>query len=161
MDARADKPHRGTSSASWLVCHQGPYRVALPSAQVLETMRPLRIDPMSAMPPFVRGLAVVRGAPVPVVDVGILLGNGGRAAGRWVTVSVGQRSVALAVESIAGVQELPGDVFDDVPPLLRGAGDGVVAAIGALDAQLLVVLEGARILTEEQWLAAEAQGPGT
>jgi purine-binding chemotaxis protein CheW len=156
----ASEPYRGTPSEGWLVCDQGACRVAFPRAHVIETMRPLRIDPMSAMPPFVLGLAVVRGAPVPVVDVGLLLGSGGKAAGRWVTVQVGPRSVAFAVESVAGMQELPADVLEQVPPLLRGAGDGVVASIGALDAQLLVVLEGARLLTEEQWLAVTAQGAG-
>jgi len=150
----------GASNEGWLVCRQGACRVALPRPQVIETMRPLHVDPMSAMPPFVLGVSIVRGTPVPVVDVGILLGRGGPAAGRWVTVPVGNRSVALAVESVEGMQELPAEAFEAVPPLLRSAGDGAIAAIGALDAQLVVVLEGARLLTEEQWLAFTAHGRG-
>ncbi len=159
-DGKPRSPQRA-SNGRWLLCRQGGFHVALPTAQVIETMRPLRTESMSEMPPFVVGLAVVRGAAVPVVDVGMLLGGAGQPARRWVTVPVGERSVALAVESVEGMRDLPEKCFDAVPPLLRGAADNVVAAIGTLDAQLVVVLEEVRFLTEEQWVAVTAQGRGS
>ena len=61
----------------WLLCRQAGCYVALPAAQVVETMRPLGTDSVPEMPPFVLGLAIVRGAAVPVVDVGTLLGKVG------------------------------------------------------------------------------------
>jgi purine-binding chemotaxis protein CheW len=148
----------------WLVCRRQGWRVALPAQQVIETMRPLHTEPMSEMPPFVLGVAVVRGTPTPVVDVGLLLGAEGGVTRRWVTVSVGsvgERSVALAVDSVEGVRDLPKSAFDAVPPLLRGAAEGVVEAIGALDGQLLAVLEGTHLLTDEQWVALGQQGRGS
>ena len=146
-----------TREGGWLLCRQTGWRVALPVNQVIETMRPLPLEPVSGMPSFVLGLAIVRGAPVPAVDVGILLGRDRQTARRWVTVRAGERSVALAVESVEGVRDLPESSFDAVPPLLRAASENVVAAIGTLDVQLLVALEGTRLFTDEQWLALAAQ----
>jgi purine-binding chemotaxis protein CheW len=141
---------------AWLLCRQGGCCVALPAEQVLETMRPLPTDSVPEMPPFVLGLAVVRGTAVPAVDVGILLGKTGTRAGRWVTVSVGERCVALAVESIEGVRSLPPNTLEAVPPLLRGAADTVVAAVRALDRELLLALEAGRLFSEDEWLAFAA-----
>jgi purine-binding chemotaxis protein CheW len=148
------------SKRRWLVCSEGTCCVALPAGQVIETMRPLRVEPMPEMPGFVLGVAVVRGAPVPVVDMGIFLGGAGGTARRWVTVKAGDRTVALALEAVDGVRDLPENSFEAVPPLLRGAARDAVLAVGALDGQLLVVLEGARLLTAEQWLALTADGNG-
>jgi purine-binding chemotaxis protein CheW len=48
--------------------------------------------------------------------------------------------------------ELPG-----LPPLLGGARRDLVTAIGALDAELLVVLDSARVLPEDSWRAIDAR----
>jgi purine-binding chemotaxis protein CheW len=116
-------------------------------------MRPLPVEPVPNVPAFVTGVAVVRGAPVPVVDAGLVLGGRGGTARRWVTLSVGARSVVLAVESVEAFCELEESGFDVVPPLLRGVAEEVVTAIGTLDARLLLVLEAGRLLTEAQWRA--------
>lgn len=155
-DREPSLPQR-TRKGGWLLCRQTGWRVALPVSQVIETMRPLPLEAVSGMPSFVLGLAIVRGAPVPAVDVGILLGRDRQPARRWVTVRAGERCVALAVESVEGVRDLPESSFDAVPPLLRAASENVVAAIGTLDVQLLVALEGTRLFTDQQWLALAAQ----
>src|SRR5205809_310773 len=48
---------------------------ALPLMHVIETMRPLPIEPMACALSFVRGISIIRGAPTPVVDLGALLGT--------------------------------------------------------------------------------------
>lgn len=132
---------------------------ALPVHHIAETMRPLPVEPVAGAPRCVRGLSVIRGAPVPVVDLPTLLGGRASAAPvskRFVTVKVGERRLALAVDSVLGVEELEGAQLDELPPLLRHADLELVEAIGVVDAQLLVVLRGARILSDEVWEALEA-----
>jgi len=58
-----------------LVCRVVELVCALPLEAVIETMRPLPIDALGAMPPFVLGVSVIRGAPVVVVDAGLLVGT--------------------------------------------------------------------------------------
>lgn len=144
-----------------LVSRVGPYLCAAPIGQVIETMRPLPIVPVGGAPQAVLGMALIRGASVPVVSLSALLGIVGAAApGRFVTVPMGDRGVALAVDEVVGVRGLDVRELAAVPPLLRAAQADTVASIGTHDGALLVVLHTFRILSG--WTppdAAEAVAP--
>src|SRR5579864_4751234 len=58
-----------------LFVRAGAHMCALALSNVAEIMRPLPIAPLAGAPEIVRGLSVIRGAPVPVVDLGRLLGS--------------------------------------------------------------------------------------
>jgi purine-binding chemotaxis protein CheW len=135
---------------------------ALPLAHVVETMRPLPVEPMAGAPPYVRGLAIIRGAPVPVVDVARLLGE--EAAGtevgarvppsaRFVTLKIGERAIALAVDGVVGVRTLAVDALHELPALLRDAEVDAVSSIGTLDSELLLVLRSARLVPQNLLVA--------
>jgi purine-binding chemotaxis protein CheW len=126
---------------------------ALDVRQVIETMRPLPVAPLPGMPPFVRGAAVIRGSAVPVVDLDAFLGpSAGAASRRLVLVRCGARAAALAVDEVLGVTALDPSRVTSQPLLDAGAG-GAIEAIGALDRELLVVLQGARVVPPEAWQA--------
>ena len=124
---------------------------ALPLACVVEVLRPLPVRPVQGSPPFVSGIAVIRGSAIPVVDLHHLLGGSGPASPtRFVTLRVGDRHLALAVDRVLGVRPLSESVFHTLPPLLRGSEPPVIESLGALDAELLVLLQASRILPEER-----------
>jgi len=142
-----------------LLCQVGPLVCALPLAHVLETMRPLPCEPLLGTAAFVDGVAIIRGAPVPVVDLARLVGSSSdEPRGRLVVVKVGARRVALAVERVLGVRALETAQLTELPPLLGGASADVVRALGLLDARLLVVLETSKLLPEVAWSSPEAAG---
>src|SRR5688500_13404284 len=104
-----------------LVARARGLQCAIPLAYVLEIMRPLPIDPIANAPSFMLGVAVVRGAAVPVVDCGAFVQAEAPAGHtRWTSVRAGERTAILAFEAILGVRELPAD-SDGLPPLLAGA----------------------------------------
>jgi purine-binding chemotaxis protein CheW len=141
-----------TAVISALVCRVESRLLALPLSEVTETMRPLPVSAMPGAPPFVRGAAIVRGEAVPVLDGGLLLGGQAPgAAGRFVILRVGGRPVALAVDEVLGVRALSGAVLAELPPLLQNATS--VDSVGILDAQLLVLLQSARLVPESVWSA--------
>lgn len=145
-----------TSAGSDLavICRVGRRLCALRVKDVLETMRPLPIQPLAAMPSFVRGLAVIRGVPVPVIDTAALLGAGdGATVTRFVALRAGARSVVLSVAEVVGVREINDVSLQELPPLVGEMNRDTVAAVGTLDAELLVVLQAARILPEPIWEA--------
>jgi len=142
--------HNGATDLS-LVCRVQARLCALPLGHVIETMRPLPTAAIAGAPHFVRGLAVIRGAPVPVLDVASLLGETDASPGRFVTLTVGVRHVALAVGSVLGVRLIPPGSLRELPPLLHEAGSEVVASIGLLDAELLLVLQSSRLLAADAW----------
>jgi purine-binding chemotaxis protein CheW len=134
-----------------LLVRAGTQLCALPLAGVVETMRPLPIEGVSGAPAYVRGLAIIRGSPVPVVDLAALVAGATLAPdddARFVTVRAADRIVALFVSRVVGVRTLAPASLHDLPPLLRDANADVVRSVGALDAELLLVLRSARLVPD-------------
>lgn len=149
-------------AGAMLVTRVGGVACALPIAHVVETMRPLPVEPIRGAHDralaVVDGLAMIRGAPVPVVDARKLLGVPAGAATRFVIVRVQQRSIALVVDAVLEVRRIDVDALPGLPPLLSGAQHDLVSAIGALDAELLIVLDAGRVLPDDGWRALERGG---
>jgi purine-binding chemotaxis protein CheW len=130
---------------------------AVPLEHVVETMRPLPVESIAGMPAFVRGVSVIRGVPTPVVDLGALLGAPANAFERIVTLRLGDRQVALAVNAVLGIRDLGLSAIQELPPLLGGASTDLIEAIDTLDEQFLVVLRAGWELPDEVWRALAAQ----
>jgi purine-binding chemotaxis protein CheW len=125
---------------------------AIPIAHVVETLRPLPIERMAGVPAFLLGLSVIRGVPMPVVDLEAVVGVGHPdPISRFVSLRLGERRVAVAVGSVIGIRELDAASVEEMPPLLRDARAEVIEAVGVLDARLLLVLRASRLLPEEIW----------
>ena len=146
FETAGEQGSKEADAALWLLCRVGALLCALPLEHVVEVMRLLPIETVAAAAPPVRGLSLIRGAPVPVVDAGVLLGERTARAERLVTIRIGERRVALAVESVAGIRPIAARALHGLPPLLHDAARETVAAIGTLDAQLLFFLNAARIV---------------
>jgi purine-binding chemotaxis protein CheW len=130
----------------------------LPLEHVSETMRPLPLKTLRGMPAFVVGLSIVRGTPVPVVDVARLLGVDETAeVSRLVLVKVQEKRVALSVAEVVGVKFLELEV-SQLPGLVDNERTEAVAAVAALDARLLVILRSWRIVPAPLWDLIEAGG---
>jgi purine-binding chemotaxis protein CheW len=125
---------------------------ALPLSEVIETMRPLPISPLTEVPDFVRGVALIRGIPTPVIELGAMFNDDqSPPAGRFVTIRNSGRTIALAVQSVIGVAELDPSGATPLPPLLKNARTDVIEAIARLDAELLVVLQTASLVPDSVW----------
>lgn len=156
-NARAISKSAATQSA--LIVGVEARVCAMPLANVIETMRPLPIEAISGAPSFVRGVAIIRGIPTPVVDLGAILGVPNRAtAERFVTVRSGENQVALIVDAVLGIRNL-GELTTvrQLPALLQGASRDVVETIGTLDEKFLAVLQSGWKLPDEVWEAMATQ----
>jgi len=144
------------SAAQALVCRVATRLCALPIDHVIETMRPLPIAPLADVPPYVSGVAIVRGAPMPVIDAALLFGGarGVAAPARFVTIRAGARAYALAVDEVIGLRALAAD--DAPPPILGPSAHDVLASLGALDAELLLVVRATRMVPEAAWAQVDA-----
>jgi purine-binding chemotaxis protein CheW len=132
----------------WLLCRARTRLCAVPLEHVVEIMPVLPIEALSGAPPFVRGLSIIRGSPVPVIDLGLLFSQQASRSERLVTITIGGRTIALSVEGVLGVRSMAPAALGDMPSLLRDAAGEAVAAIGTLDAEILLFLRGARIVPE-------------
>jgi purine-binding chemotaxis protein CheW len=125
------------------VCRVGTLACVVPIEHVVETMRPLPLETVGrAETPWIAGVAVIRGGPVPVVDVATLLGVAGGEARRFVVLRVeSDRRVALRVDDVVGVRRLAPGALSELPPLLRDVARETVARLGALDRALVAMLD--------------------
>jgi purine-binding chemotaxis protein CheW len=141
-----------------LFCRVGVHLCALPIEHVVETLRALPVEFVGGAPEFVRGLSIVRGVPLPVVDTQSLLGEKGSPHTRFVIVKAGNHLVVLAVDEVLGLRAIPADSLQELPLLLGGARADLVAGVGAVDARLLLVLQTARVVPESFWAGLELEG---
>jgi len=120
---------------------------ALRLTDVIETLRPLEIQPMASAPRFVRGAAVVRGRATPVVSLARLFGGADETGARWVSLRAG---VALEVDEVVGLHGFaPGDLAA-AAPLLGDALREHAEALAVLDGQLVAVIRAARLLPDRE-----------
>jgi len=135
-------------SSRSLICRVGGTLCSLPIDSTVETFRPLPTEAIAGAPVFVLGLSIVRGEPMPVVDLTRLItGLPGRPS-RFVVIKTGTRRVALAVDAVVGVREIAARQAAGLPPLIEDAGTSAIAAVGALDRELFLVLQAARLVPE-------------
>lgn len=133
----------------YILVQVGNRLCALAVSGVEEILRPLPLVPVPGAPPFVVGASVLRGAPVPVVDAGLLLGEPRLPRpGRLVSLrpTAGGRA-ALLVDAVPGFAP-EGLDHAPLPPLLTSAPAAVVEALGTADAELLTFLSLARVVPE-------------
>jgi purine-binding chemotaxis protein CheW len=131
-----------------LICSLGTSLCSLPLDSVVESFRPLPVEPFSGAPDFVLGIAIVRGAPVPVLDLARLVRGRPGLPTRFVVLKAGERRVALAVDDVVGVRPVAVERLAELPPLLGDADTATVSAVGMLDSALFLVLQGSRIVPE-------------
>ncbi len=148
----------GVGREAWLVCRADARLFALRAADVIETMRPLPLEPVTDVPPFVSGLSIIRGTPVPVVDLAALFGAAQSHPARLITLRIEARTVALAVDAVIGLRTIPAQSLQDLPPLLRDGNGERISALGTLDAQLLLLLQSGRLIPETVWAALGTGG---
>jgi purine-binding chemotaxis protein CheW len=133
---------------------------AFPLTEVIETMRPLPIEPLANMPSFILGVSCIRGAAVPVVRLSALFQEEScrDRSTRFVTLRAGQRCVALAVESVVGIVNLSDSAFGNLPALLQSGKTEFIRALGTLDREFLVTLNTALMVPESVWLELAQTG---
>lgn len=146
----------------FLMCRVGSSLAAIPLEHVVETLRPLPISQLGGVPAFVLGVSILRGIPTPVVDLNRLLtSNTGAPTSpprRFVSLRVGQRTLALAVDDVLAIRALAEDSLTDIPPLVREIDGTCLSSMGTLDAELVLILEASRVMSESSWLALECAG---
>lgn len=141
----------GSPRQKLVLVRAGALLCGLPIDCVVETMRPLPVWPISGASASVLGVAIVRGDPVPVVDLAAFLGRPTATSeppARFVTVRAGGRAAALAVSTVVGVAELDPTEAQRLP-LVADACAGALEALRTRDDDLLLVLGAARLFPAE------------
>ncbi|MFH0881993.1 MAG: chemotaxis protein CheW [bacterium] len=127
--------------------------LALPASMVIETLRLPEIDPIPDTPEYVRGVSLLRGEAVPIVDLGHLLqGAKSSESRRIITVrTTAGRRIGLLVSEVFHLISQDQVNLQDLPPLLHGADETVIENLGRLDDAFLSVLKLGHVIPESLW----------
>jgi purine-binding chemotaxis protein CheW len=143
--------------ASLLILQSSAGICGVPVEHVVETLRPLPTQAIGNAPPFVLGLTRLRGEAVPVLDLNRLLGSDADTpATRFISLRVGDRHVALAVEALLDLRVVERSALSALPPLLS-QGSPAVESIAAMDSGLLLVLACAKWIPQESWQLGQGE----
>ena len=154
---RATPAEQGSGALS-LVFRAGSLLCALRLDEVIETLRPLAVRPLAGTPAFVRGVTIMRGVPAPVIDVARLLGGEQAEVARFVAVRTERGPVALATGAVLGIRATAAGAPSSPGTMIGGAPGGLVAGVGTLDAEPVLLLQSMRVVPDEVWAAASG-GP--
>lgn len=146
----------------------GARMYAVPIERVREILKVTQLTVLPLMPEFVRGVMNLRGAVVPVIDLGARLGGEVTAlARRTCVVIVEQRSadgtaqtMGVLVDAVHEVVDTTDADLEPVPQLGTEIASEFLAAMARLRGEIVPVLALERVLDEEaltQAIAAPAQ----
>jgi purine-binding chemotaxis protein CheW len=143
-----------SAGADSLVFRAGSLLCALRLDEVIETMRPLATHPLAGTPAFVLGISILRGVPTPVIDVARLLGGGEASVTRFVAVRTERGPVAFATGDVLGIRNAVADASAQHEGLLRSAPGALIAGVGRIGEEPLLVLQSMRVVPDDVWDAA-------
>lgn len=120
-------------------------------AQVREIVRTVPATRYPGAPPFVRGIMNLRGEVLTVVDLGVRLVPGREPVegGRLVVVEVDERRLAVAVDEVLEVREIPEDGPSGASK--NGGADGtpeLTRPLGHLDGQIVLLVDLSALVSE-------------
>jgi purine-binding chemotaxis protein CheW len=128
MNAEVEAPKR-----EFLTCRLGDETYAVDILQVQEIREVNDVTRVPHVAPFVRGVINLRGAIVPIVDLGLMFGfpEPARLAGASaIVLDVDSRLLGLVVSSVSDVLALADDEISPTPELGTRAIAAAIAGIG-------------------------------
>lgn len=114
---------------------------------VQEVLMPQPLTPVPLAPPHLIGLLGLRGQVVPALDLRVRLGLAPRAAaqGKLVVVRVDDQPLALVVDDVGDVLELPAGRWEPVPDHVSSAHRAWVFGICPVEGDVVLGLSTARL----------------
>jgi len=125
---------------------------ALPASQVLQLESFEGATPVPGTLSHVTGIVQVRGRIVPVIDLRLLFGEGAVSPGldtRIIVAELGERTVALRVDSSREVLQLTAEQVQPPPAVVNERSRGFVRAVARVGNRLLMILNLEQVLGED------------
>jgi purine-binding chemotaxis protein CheW len=123
---------------------------------VREVLKVSDVRPVPKAPDFVEGVVGVRDAVIPVIDMRKRFSLPERDAGvegRLLVVTTGDGQVALVVDDVPGVVELPLDELSPAPDFFKGLAGRYLEAIAQSGESLIILLNLDEILSSKEKIA--------
>lgn len=115
------------------------------------------------MPSFIRGVINLRGAVVPVVDLGARFGGANSEVNRRTCIVIvevahadSQQVMGIMVDAVNEVLEIPSDQIEPAPAFGARIRADFIAGMGKVDGKFVVILDTNKVLSLEELAALVA-----
>lgn len=112
-----------------------------------------RITKTPQVPDYVEGVANLRGAIIPIINLRRLFGMEPKPVTpetRTIVVNVGKRTMGCTVDTVSQVVRIAADAIHSAPDTVTGHGANYIAGFARVDEQLIVILEIDELLEPEK-----------
>jgi purine-binding chemotaxis protein CheW len=148
---RAGEVDEGPQTTEFLTIMIGSQIFGIPVLQVQDVLRQQAVTRVPLAPPEVAGALNLRGRIVTAINVRCRLGMDDLPAGtKTMSVVVEHEGelYSLIIDKVGDVLSLPNKGFEAVPPTMDSTWRDIATGIYRLDAQLMVVVDVARLLRQ-------------
>jgi purine-binding chemotaxis protein CheW len=144
FDFGDDAAHAEKAKREFLTCRLGDELYGIDILRVQEIRNVEQVTRVPGVAPFVRGVVNLRGAIVPIVDLGLMFGFPEPlvlADASAIVLNGGRRLVGLAVGAVSDVVALADEQIGPAPEFGNAAVGAALAGIGRHDDQTLLLLD--------------------
>lgn len=117
------------------------------------------------MPPSILGVINLRGAVVPVIDLGLRFGGSATSIGPRTCIVIleiatgdGLRVIGMVVDAVSEVLELSAEQIEPAPSFGNRIRADFIRGMGKLDERLVVLLDVGRVLSDDEIALLEHAG---
>jgi purine-binding chemotaxis protein CheW len=142
MDGLAAREHGRVAGGKFLTFGVADEEYGVPIHTVQEIVGALAVTPLPDAPPHVLGVVNLRGAVIPVLDMGARLGHRGhdRTEGVIVVVNLGRQRVGLSVDRVCEVTQIDRAMIE-VPPALGADASPLILGLAKTEGRVRVLLD--------------------
>lgn len=131
----------------------------VPISAVLEIIRMEEITGLPQAPHFIEGIIEIRGKVIPVMDLRKRFGlqvTGHTQATRIIIVDMDNTTMGIIVDSVTEVLQIASESVEPPPPVVSGVDQAFLDGIALLDKRMIILLNLARVLHDEEKEALES-----
>lgn len=129
--------------------------------EVQEIVRMPEITRLPQTAAFIKGVINLRGNIVPVIDMRErfrLEKVEYTETTRVIVVRIGEKLTGLIVDNVSQVVEIEHSEIEDAPDIISGRSREFISGIGKLNDQMIIIIDTAKILTDEEINEVEKAG---
>jgi purine-binding chemotaxis protein CheW len=144
-------------SGQYLTFMLGGEAYAIGILAIKEILEQGQMTRVPMMPEFIRGVINLRGAVVPVIDLGVRFGGGATAMGRRTCIVILEvqsedesRVVGILVDAVNEVMDIAAGDVEPAPAFGAKIRTDFIAGMGRVDDKFVVILDPARVLSGDE-----------
>jgi purine-binding chemotaxis protein CheW len=154
---KVKKPEESAEAQQYLTFMLGSEMFAVGTLSVKEIIEYGQLTVVPMVPEFIRGVINLRGAVVPVIDLGARFGRSEKKVTRRTCIVIieipndeGTHDIGIVVDSVSEVLEIPSDDIEPAPAFGAKIRSDFIAGMGKVNGRFVILLDVGRVLSMDE-----------